>query len=64
MDVPRLEVASELHLLAYTTATTTQDLRYICDLYLGSQQGQILNPPSKASDRTWVLMDAGWAHYH
>ena len=29
MEVPRLGVESELHLLAYTTATTTQDLSRI-----------------------------------
>ena len=33
MEVPRLGVESELHLLAYTTATATQDLSCICDLH-------------------------------
>ena len=32
-EVPRLGVKSELPLLAYATATVTQDLSLICDLY-------------------------------
>ena len=31
MEVPRLEVKSELQLLAYTTATATPDLSHVCD---------------------------------
>ena len=36
--VPRLRVESELQLLAYTTATATQDPSHVCDLYWSSQQ--------------------------
>ena len=36
MEVPRLGVESELQLLAYTTATATQDPTRICDLYHSS----------------------------
>ena len=32
MEVPRLEVESELQLLAYTTATARQDLSHVYDL--------------------------------
>ena len=43
MEVPRLRVESELQLLAYPTATATQDLSHICDLHHSLQQCQILN---------------------
>jgi len=52
MEVPRLEVESELQLLAYTTATTTQDQSHICDLHHSSWQHQIVNPLNEARDRT------------
>ena len=55
MVVPRLEIESELLLLA--TATATPDLRCICDLYHSSWQPWILNPLSEARDRTLILMD-------
>ena len=48
----------ELQLLVYTTATAMQDPSRVCDLLHSSWQHQILNPPSKARDRTCVLMDA------
>ena len=57
MEVPRLEVESELQLLVYTTATATRDPSHICDLHHSSWQGQILNTPSGAGDRTCILMD-------
>ena len=50
MEVPRLGVASELHLLASTTATATQDPSRVCDLDHSSRQHWILNPLSKARD--------------
>ena len=58
MEVPRLGVKSEPELLSYTTATAMPDSSHICDLRHSSQQQQILNTLSKASDRTCVLMDA------
>ena len=57
MEVLRVGVQSELYLLAYTTATATQDLSRVCDLHHSSQWCQILNPLSKARNRTYVLMD-------
>ena len=57
MEVPRLEVKLELHLLAYTTATAMQDPSCICDLHHSSQQHWILNPLSKARDGTRNLRD-------
>ena len=63
MEVPRLGVESELQLLAYTTATATRDLSYICDLYHSSWQCQVLNPLSEARDGTRVLMDTSRARY-
>ena len=52
MKVPRLGVILVLQLPAYTTATTTSDLSCICHLYHSSWQHWILDPLSKASDRT------------
>ena len=64
MEVPRLEVQSELQLPAYTAATATRDLSCICDLQHGSGQYRILEPVSGARDRTHVLMDVSWVCYH
>ena len=60
MEVPRLGVESELQLMAYTTATATWDPCYVCNLHHSSQQCRILNPLSKARDRTHNLMVPGW----
>ena len=57
MEVPRLGVKLELQLLAYSTARVMQDLSCICDLHHRSQQCLILNPLSKAIDRTHIIMD-------
>ena len=57
MEVPSLGVESELQLLAYATATATQDPSCVCDLHHRSQQRQILNPQSEARGRTCILMD-------
>ena len=57
MEVPRLGVELELQLLAYATATATQDPRHICDLHHSSQLHWIIDPLSKARDRTLILMD-------
>ena len=59
MEVSRLGVKLELQLPAYTTATATWDLSFICDLHHSSQQGQILNPLSEARDRTRKLSHDG-----
>ena len=63
MEVPRLGVELELQLLAYTTAIATQDPRHVCDLHNSSQQRWILNPLSKARDRTHVLMGTSLVRY-
>ena len=55
-EVPGLGVEVELQLLAYTTATALPDLSCICDLHHTLWQRQILNPLSKARDRTCNLM--------
>ena len=60
MEVPGLEVKSDLQLLAYTTATT-QDPSRICDLWCSLQQCQILNPLSNASDQTYIESLTCWA---
>ena len=61
--VPRLEVESELPLLAYTTATATPDLSQVCDLHHSSRQHWILKPLSWPRDQTCVLEDTSWVHY-
>ena len=63
MEVSRLEVESELQLLAYTTATAPWDLSYIC-YHHSSWQSQILNPLNEARDRTGILMETSQVHYH
>ena len=64
MDVPRLEVKSELRLAAYTTATATPDPGLACDLHYNLWQHQIRNPLRAARDLTHNLMDTSWVHYH
>ena len=64
MEVPRLGVELELHLLAYTTATATPDPGCIYDLHHSSWQCQILNPPIKVRDQTHILMDTSGVRYH
>ena len=49
VEVPRVEVQSELQLPAHAMATAMQDLSYVCDLHHRSwqgstKQGQGLNP--------------------
>ena len=56
MEVPRLGVESELHLLAYTTATAMQNMIHVCDLHHIPQQPWILNPLSGARHQTHHLM--------
>ena len=57
MEVPGLEVKSELQLPAHTTAIATPRPSHICDLHCSLWQHQILNPLSEARDRTCILMD-------
>ena len=63
MEVPRLRVQLELPLPAYTTAIATPDPSCICDLHHSSWQCQILNPLSKARDRTCTLMNTSRIHF-
>ena len=62
MEVPRLEVKSELELPVYTTATETQDLRHV--LHHSSWQHRIVNPLSKARDWAGILMDTSQVRFH
>ena len=58
MEVPRLEIKSELQPLAYATATATPDSSYTCDLRHSSWQCQILNPGIESASfwtLCWVL---------
>ena len=63
VEVPRLGAESGPQLRAYTTATAMQDLSHVYDVYHSSRQCQILNPLSKARDRTRVLMDTSQVCY-
>ena len=56
MKVSRLGVELELQLLASATATATPGLSRVLDRHHSSQQHRILNPLSKARDRTRILM--------
>ena len=64
MEVPRLRVWLELLLPAYATAIAVPDLSCICDLHHSSWQHRILDPLSEARDRTHILMDTSWIHFH
>ena len=55
MEVPKLGVRSELQLPAYTTATP--DLSHIYDLGHSLRKRWIINPQSKARDRTHILKE-------
>ena len=57
MEVPSLEVGSEMQLQVYTTATAMRDLSCICGLHHSFQQHQILNLLSEARDWTHILKD-------
>ena len=64
MEVPKLGVKLELQVPAYATATAMQDQSQVCNLYHSSWQHQILQPLSKARDRTesavsWFLVRCG-----
>ena len=50
MQFPRRGVQSELQLLAYTTATATQDLSRVCDLHRSSWQHQILQHTERGEE--------------
>ena len=63
MEVPRLGVEWELQLPTYTTATAMQDQSRVCNLHHSSRQRRILNPLSKAGDRTHNLMVPSQVHY-
>ena len=56
MEVPRIGVESELHLLAHTTATAMPDPSHVCNLHHSSWQCWILNPLSKARNQIHNLM--------
>ena len=57
VEVPRQGVELELQLPAYTTATAMWDPRHVCNLHHSSRQHWLLNPLSKARDRTRRFMD-------
>ena len=59
MGVPRLAVALELQLPAYTTATEMPDPSHVFDPHHRSRQLQILNPVSEARDQIRILVDTG-----
>ena len=63
MEVSKLGVKSKLQLPAYATVTAMPDLSHICELYHSSQQRQILNPLSEATDQTHNFINTSQVHY-
>ena len=61
MEVPRSNQSCSSR---PTPATAMPDPSRVCDLYHSSWQHWILNSPSKARDRTHVLMDTSQVHFH
>ena len=55
MEVSRLEVELELRLLAYTAAMAMLDLSHVYDLCCSLWPHQILNPLSKAREKTCII---------
>ena len=49
---------------SYSTAIAMPDLSLVCDLHHSSRQCQIPNPPSKARDWTYILMETRRIHFH
>ena len=64
MEVPKLEVKSELQLLTYNIATAIWDLSHVFNLHYSSLQLQIFNPLSMARDQTCILLDTSGIHFH
>ena len=64
MEIPRLEVQLELQLPVYAIATAMQDPSCVFNLHHTSWQRQVLNPLSKARDRTCNLMVPSWIRFH
>ena len=64
MEVPRRGAESELQLPARTTAAATWEASHVCDLHPSSRQHRILNPRSKARNRTHILMDPSRICFH
>ena len=64
MEVPRLGVKLELHLLACATATAMQDPVPICDLPHSSQQCQIPNPTERSQGLNPHPLDTRRIHLH
>ena len=60
----RLGVKLEPQLLAYTTATATQDPSHVCNLYHSFWQRQIPDPLSEARGQTHILTDPRWICFH
>ena len=48
----------------YTTVTAMPDPSHVYDLHHSPRQHQILNPLSKARDRTFALTDTSQIHFH
>ena len=63
-EVPRLGVKSQLQQLAYTTATSTLGLNWVCNLHHSLQQCcWILNTLNKARDQIHNLMVTSWIRF-
>ena len=63
MKFPRLGVELKLQPLATATATARPDVSHICNLHHSSQQCWILNPLTKARNRTRNLIVTRLIHF-
>ena len=63
MEVPRLGVESKLQVMAYATATATQDTSHVYKLYHSSQHHQILNMLREAGDQTCIHTGTSQVRY-
>ena len=66
MEVPGLGVDLELQLLAYVTATATDDPSRVCDLtpQLTAMPDPEPTGEARDRDRTHILMFTSQVHYH
>ena len=64
MEVPRLEVKSELQLPFLHHSHSKAKFKLCLQPIPQLRATQIFNPLSEARNQTHILMDTSWVHYH